>query len=105
MILLAMILGTHLSLKKKTSKTADAGIKDVEIMVPLKYLSNFWRILEMSLNYCKNNLILTWSANFLILSNAAENQGTTFAIADNKLRVPVVTLSTGGYAKLLLQLK
>ena len=59
----------------------------------------------MSLNYCKNNLILTWSANFLILSNAAENQGTTFAIADNKLRVPVVTLSTGGYAKLIHQLK
>ena len=35
--------------------------KDVEIMLPLKYLSNFWRTLEMSLINCEVNLILTWS--------------------------------------------
>ena len=34
--------------------------KDVEIMVPLKYLSNFWRTLEMPLINCEVNLILTW---------------------------------------------
>ena len=33
--------------------------KDVEIMVPLKYLSNFWRTLEMPLINCEVNLILT----------------------------------------------
>ena len=33
--------------------------KDVEIIVPLKYLSNFWRTVEMPLINCKVNLILT----------------------------------------------
>ena len=33
--------------------------KDVEIMVPLKYLSNFWRTLEMPLINCEVNIILT----------------------------------------------
>ena len=44
-----------------------AGRVDVEIMVPLKYLSNFWRTLEMSLIICEVNLILTWSANCVIV--------------------------------------
>ena len=30
---------------KMTSQTGDDGTKNVEIMVPLKYLSNFWRVL------------------------------------------------------------
>ena len=46
---------------KITGKTPAAGNeKDVEIMVPLKYLSNFWRTLEMPLINCEVNLILTW---------------------------------------------
>ena len=73
-------------------------------MVPLKYLSNFWRILEMPLINCEINLILTCSANCFI-SNAAANQATTFAITDAKLWVPVVTLSTDNNTKLLQQLK
>ena len=36
-------------------------IKDVEIMVPLKYLSNFWKILEISLINCEMTLQLTYS--------------------------------------------
>ena len=39
-----------------------AGRVDVEIMVPLKYLSNFWRTLEIPLINCEVELILTWSA-------------------------------------------
>ena len=39
--------------------TGNNGTKDVEIMVPLKYLSNFWRTLEMPLINCEVNLILT----------------------------------------------
>ena len=46
-----------------TGQTGDNGTKNVEIIVPLKYLSNFWRTLEMSLIYCEINLILTWSAD------------------------------------------
>ena len=41
----------------------DGNTKDVEILVPLKYLSNFWRTLEMSLINCEVELILTWSKN------------------------------------------
>ena len=57
----------HLLLKQKiTGQTNNNGrIDNVEIMVPLKYLSNFWRTLEMSLINCEVNLILTWSADFV----------------------------------------
>ena len=44
---------------KITGRTGNDGTKDVEIMVPLKYLSNFWRTLEMPLINCEVNLILT----------------------------------------------
>ena len=39
-----------------TGETGNGGTKDPEIMVPLKYLSNFWRTLEMSLTNCKISL-------------------------------------------------
>ena len=70
---------------KITGQTGDDGTKDVEIMVPLKYLSNFWRTLEMVLINCEVN--------------------ATFAITDTKLYVPVVTLSTQENTKFLQQLK
>ena len=38
---------------------ADGNAKNVEIMLPLKYLSNFWRNLEMQLINCEVYLILT----------------------------------------------
>ena len=73
-------------------------------MVPLKFLSNFWKAFEMSLINCELNLILTWSANFVIVSTNNANQGATYAINETKLYVPVVTLSTQYNVK-LLQLK
>ena len=46
---------------KITGKTPAAGnTKNVEIIVPLKYLSSFWRTLEMPLINCEVNLILIW---------------------------------------------
>ena len=53
---------------KITGQTGDDGRKGVEIMVPLKHLSNFWRTLEMPLINCELNLILTWSANCVMVS-------------------------------------
>ena len=89
---------------KITGQTDDDGeINNVEIMVPLKYLSNFWRTLEMPLINCEVNLILTWSANSVY--NNVVNQGATFAITETNLYVPVVTLPTQDNAKLLSQLK
>ena len=88
---------------KKTGRTPDDdNEKDVEIMIPLKYLSNFWRTLEMPLINCKVNLILTWSSTCVI---ADSNGAGTFAITDTKLYVPVVTLSTQENTKLRQQLK
>ena len=53
---------------KITGETPDDGnTKDVEIIVPLKYLSNFWRTLEMPLINCEVNLILTWLRIVLLL--------------------------------------
>ena len=44
-----------------------AGRVNVEIMVPLKYLRNFWRTLEIPLINCEVELILNWSANCVII--------------------------------------
>ena len=58
---------------KMTGQTGDDGAKNVEIKVPLKYLSNFWRALEIALINCEINLILTWSANCVIVSTNVVN--------------------------------
>ena len=91
--------------EKLTGQTNDSGTKDVEIIVPLNYLTSFWRTLEMFLINCEINFILTWSANYAIVFTAVANQGATFAITDTKLYVPVVTLLTQENVKLLDQLK
>ena len=62
----------------------------VKIVVPLKYLSNFFRSLEMPLINCKIKLNLTWKKE-CVLSNPAGD--TVFIINDKELYVPVVTLS------------
>ena len=77
--------------------------KDVEIMIPLKCLSNFWRTLEMPLINCEVNLILTWSSTCVI--TISSTVAGTFEITDTKLYIPVVTLSKKENAKLLQQLK
>ena len=65
--------------------------------MPLKYLRNFWRILEMSLINCEINLILTWSEK-CVFSNDTK---TTFETTDTKRFVLAVTLSTQDKAELL----
>ena len=91
---------------KITGKTNDdEDIENVEIMVPLKYLSNFWRTLEMPLVNCEVELILTWSENCIIISTNIATQNPTFTITETTLYVPVVTLSTQNNLKLLPQLK
>ena len=60
-----LMLLIHLILTGITGQTADnnvnsniAGRVDVEIMGPLKYLSNIWRTLEMPLINCEVEVIL-----------------------------------------------
>ena len=69
----------------------DDNTKGVEIPVPLKYVSNFLRNLEMPLINCEINIILTLSSAYVITYSTGTR---TFAITNTKLYVPVVTLST-----------
>ena len=82
--------------------TAGRNTKDVKAIVPLKYLSNFWRTLEMPLINCEVSLFLRCSSTCVITNSTGEGR---FTITDTKLYVPVVTLSTQDNAKLLQQLK
>ena len=91
---------------KITGQTDNNGRTDnVEIIFPLKYLSNFWRTLEMPLINCEVNFVLTWSANCVIIYTNVANQIPTFTITETNLHVPVVTLSTQDNVNLLAQSK
>ena len=76
------------SFKSKVKITGNAphngNTKDVEIIVPSKYLSNFWRALKMPLINCEVNLILTWSKDCVITNSTGEGK---FAITETKLYV------------------
>ena len=93
---------------------------DVKTVVQLKYLSNFWRTLDIPLINCEVSLTLTWSENCVITSKATREAdpdadpavnkinnptNAAFKIKDTKLYVPVVTLSAENDNKLLEQLK
>ena len=47
--------------------------KESEIVVPLKYLSTFWRILDIPLINSEINLILTWSGICVLTSKATKD--------------------------------
>ena len=89
-----------------TAQTDDNGrIVNVEVMVAIKYLSSFWRALEMLLINCEVELILTRSEDSVIINTDVTNRVPAFEIAETNLYVPVSTLSTQDNAKLLLPLK
>ena len=87
-------------LKESTADGANSKFNDVEIVVPLKYLSNFFRSLEMLLINCKIHLELSWTKDCAI-STIAE---TKFQITSAKLFVPIATLLTKDNANLTKQL-
>ena len=92
------------------------GKNETEVVIPLKHLSNFWKILNIPLINCEVELILTWSKNCVLADMTVRaEQGdnpaiiaTTeleFKITDTKLHVPVVILSKENDIKILEQLK
>ena len=94
------------------------GTQTIEFAIPLKYLGNFWRALNMLLISCEVSLELKWNRNCVITSlelraideNDPPNRddaptGATLAINDCKLYIPVVTLSKDNEIKLLTSLK
>ena len=85
----------------------DGTKKDLKIAVPLKYLSSFWRSLEMPLINCKVELSLKCIGNCVLTSaaiganaDATGTESTTFKISDAKLYEPIVTLSAENNVKL-----
>ena len=93
----------------------ESGIKKVILVVPLKYLGNFWRALNIPLISCEVSLELKWDKNCVITSNqinrnleggnTATSTGATFTINNCKLYLPVVTLSKDDKIKVLTNLK
>ena len=91
------------------------GTQEVELSIPLKYLGNFWRALNISLISCEVFLELKWDKDCIITSLEQRDieggkrdnapTGATLAINDCKLYVPVVTLSKDDEIKLLTNLK
>ena len=64
--------------------------RSAKVVVPLKYLSNFCRSLEMPLINCKIKLNLTWKKECVL---STDDGNAVFIINDRKMYVPVVTLS------------
>ena len=80
--------------------TENNGTKNgVKIALPLKYLSNFWRSLEMPLINCKVELSLKWIENCALAAANNANK-VIFKITDAKLYVPIVTVSMEDNSKL-----
>ena len=88
----------------------DRSLKNTKILVPLKYLSNSFRSLEMPLMNCKIHLELNWNNNCVMYcadiytGGDNNNREATFQITSTKLYVPVVTLSTKDNENLTKQL-
>ena len=89
----------------------DRSLKNTKIVLPLKYLSNFFRSLEMPLINCKIHLELNWNDDCVMFStdtyaggDNANDRETKFLITSTKLYVPVVTLSTKDNENLTKQL-
>ena len=94
------------------------GTQKVELAIPLKYLGNFWRALNIPLVSCEVFLELKWN-KYCVISSLEKRQadagppvvrdnpptGATLSITDCKLYVPVVTLSKDDEVKLLTNLK
>ena len=94
------------------------GKQEIELAIPLKYLGNFWRALNIPLISCEVSLELKWNKNCVITS-LGERQvdagppvvrdnsptGATLAIKNCELYIPVVTLSKDDEIKLLTNLK
>ena len=93
----------------------NSGKKSIELAIPLKYLGNFWRALNIPLISCEVSLELKWNKNCVITSIQREinlvggiieaSIGASLTINDCKLYIPVVTLSKDDEIKLLTNLK
>ena len=89
----------------------DRSLKNAKKIVPLRYLNNFFRSLELPLIKCKIHLELNWNNNCIIYGadtyaggDNANDRKATFQITSTKLYVPIFTLSTKDNVNLTKQL-
>ena len=106
-----MTILLYLNIKQVITNTEPKRAESrVKIAVPLKYLSNFWRSLEIPLINSKVEVSLKWIERCVLTTaatganpNAAGADGATFKITDTKLYVAIVTLSAEDNVKLVKQ--
>ena len=90
------------------------GTQKIELAIPLKYLGNFWRALNIPLISCEVSLELKWDKNCIITSLEQRDigggnrdnapTGSTLSITDCKLYVPAVTLSKDDETKFKIRI-
>ena len=105
--------------KSKIAGTLAANVleKEVTIAIPLKYLGDFWRSLDIPLINCEITLVLFWYKECVLVGRTHRDppaaapafitspENAKFEITDCKLYVPIVTLSAENDNNLLEQLK
>ena len=106
---------SNASINNPNYRANNSGKKSIELAIPLKYLGNFWRALNIPLISCEVSLELKWNKTCIITSiqreinldggNIEAPTGATLAINDCKLYVPGVTFSKDDEIKLLTNLK
>ena len=94
----------------RDDNAANGILKNAIIAVSLKYLSNFWRSIEMPLINCKVKLKFRWTKHYIFSvastgnvdgnNDNDNNNNNIFTITDTQLFVPVVTLSARDNQKL-----
>ena len=88
------------SLKNTIAEGNNSILTNIIIAVPLNYLSNFWRSLEMPLVHCKVELKLRLTKHCVLASDVKNDGGNSnninFAVKETKLYLPVVTLLANG---------
>ena len=77
----------------------------VEVTIPLKYLSNFWRSLDLPLINYKMELDLLWTKDCVLIQHHNNITGTNIMITSTKLYVPVVTMSINDKINFLENIK
>ena len=102
----AKLLGNK---EDRDDNAANGILKNAIIAVSLKYLSNFWRSIEMPLINCNVELKFRWTKHYIFSvastsnvngNNDNDNNNNIFTIRDTQLFVPVVTLSARDNQKL-----
>ena len=78
---------------------------NVEVTIPLKYLSNFWRSLDLPLINCEIELDLSWTKDCVLIEHHNNITGINFIITSTKLYVSAVTLSINDNIKFLENVK